>query len=82
MAGINGLIVMINLCTCIAEAFDTAHAYSLSCLQSLDTPREESDSFIKSITIYQGLSKFIPKGTGYHPVLIVPNASLVNSYQI
>ena len=37
MVCINGLIVMINLSICIAEAFGTADAYSVSSLHSLDT---------------------------------------------
>ncbi len=83
MACINGLIVVVKLSTCIAAAFHTADAYLLSCLQSLDTPGENLDSILRSITIYQPLSHFIiPKVPGYRPVSIVPNASLVSSYQI
>lgn len=82
MARINEVIVMVNLSSCIAEAFGTADAYLLSCVQSLDTPVEKLDSLLKSITIYQGLSKFMPKGPGYRPILVVPNARLVGSHQI
>ena len=48
MTGIKGLKVMINLSTCIAEAFDAADACLLSCLQSLDTPGKEFDSTLKA----------------------------------
>ena len=48
MAGINGLIVMFNLSTCIAEALGTADAYLPSCFQWLDTPGREFDSTLEA----------------------------------
>ena len=55
MACINGLIVMVSLSTCIAEAFDTADAYLICCFQSLDTHGEESNSSLQSIVLYEKL---------------------------
>lgn len=61
MTGTKGLKVMVNLSTCIAEAFDAADACLISCLQSLDTPGEEFDSTLKSIAISRTFK--IPTGS-------------------
>ena len=37
MACIKGLLIVVELSICIAEAFDAADVYLLSSLQSLDT---------------------------------------------
>ena len=64
MAGINGLKVMANLSTCIAEAFGTADAYFLFCLQSLDTPGEEFGSILRGIAIFQDFQISYQKALG------------------